>query len=485
VVVESTGPSRVSAEDPSSALALAEDVLARALRIGASEAEVLVVAGDSSLTRFANSEIHQNVAERSLSVNLRYVVGKRIAVISTDRVDTEGLRTLVHRAAAIARSCEELPDWAGLPGPSGEAASAAQALDPGARAAAQAASAVGDGAPSSIGWADSTAGATPEFRAEGVRAVIAAADAVGVTAYGSFSTDAEALAIANSAGIRASERRTSSQLLTVHMSPDGGTGYAEHTSRDATTIDAAAIGREAATKARASDHPVSIEAGDYPVVLEEYAVVDVTDQLGYLGFSALAVQEERSFAEPGRRIGSDLVTIVDDGSDPDGLSMAFDYEGVRKQKVSLVEAGVCRDVVYDSQTAARAGRASTGHGLPAPNPWGPFPLNAVMSAGSVPREELIGGLERGLLVTRFHYTNVVHPKLAIITGMTRDGTFLVEGGRIVGPVRNLRYTQSYLDALAGVSAVSRERKTIRGFLGAAVVPALRIDAWTFTGVTEF
>ena len=164
--------------------------------------------------------------------------------------------------------------------------------------------------------------------------------------------------------------------------------------------------------------------------------------------------------------------------------MAFDYEGVRKQRVPLVEAGVCREVVYDSQTAARAGRASTGHGLPAPNPWGPFPLNAVMSPGDVSREELIGGLDRGLLVTRFHYTNVVHPKLAIVTGMTRDGTFLVEGGRIVGPVRNLRYTQSYLDALAGVSAVSRERKAIRGMLGAAVVPALRIDGWTFTGVTE-
>jgi predicted Zn-dependent protease len=107
-----------------------------------------------------------------------------------------------------------------------------------------------------------------------------------------------------------------------------------------------------------------------------------------------------------------------------------------------------------------------------------------MSAGTMSRDELIGGLDRGLLVTRFHYTNVVHPKLAIITGMTRDGTFLVEGGKIVGPVRNLRYTQSYLDALAGVSAVSRERKAVRGFLGAAVVPALRIDGWTFTGVTE-
>ena len=230
---------------------------------------------------------------------------------------------------------------------------------------------------------------------------------------------------------------------------------------------------------------MSIEAGDYPVVLEEYAVVDITDMLGYLGFSALAVQEGRSFVEPGRRIGSDLVTIVDDGGDPNGLPMSFDYEGVAKQRVPLVEAGVCRNVVYDSQTAARDGRASTGHGLPAPNPWGPFPLNAVMSAGTTPREELIGGLDRGLLVTRFHYTNVVHPKLAIVTGMTRDGTFLVERGEIVGPVRNLRFTQSYLDALAGVSAVSSSRKTIKGFLGAAVVPAVRIDGWTFTGITEF
>lgn len=144
----------------------------------------------------------------------------------------------------------------------------------------------------------------------------------------------------------------------------------------------------------------------------------------------------------------------------------------------------CRGVVYDSQTAARDGVPSTGHGLPAPNPYGPFPLNMVMRAGTATREELIGGLDRGLLVTRFHYTNPVHPKLAIVTGMTRDGTFLVEGGRIVAPVRNLRFTQSYLDAMAGTVAVARDRKTLKGFLGGVVVPAIRIDGWTFTGTTE-
>jgi PmbA protein len=449
-------------ESAAEALALAETILERATRVGATEAEVLVTTDDSALTRFANSEIHQNVAESSRTVNLRFVAGRRIAVMSSGRTDVEGIRSLVNRASAVVRTCEELEDWAGLPTPASGSAAVAE-----------------------IGaWSDATASATPEFRAEGVRAVIAAADGAGLNAFGSFATSAEALAVANSKGIRASQSRTSSQLITVHMSPGGGNGYAEAVSMDASTIDAGALGREAAAKARSSDNAVSLAPGDYPVVLEEYAVVDITDYLGFLGFSALAVQEGRSFFEPGKQAGSELVSIVDDGGDPAGLPMAFDYEGVRKQRVPLIERGVCREVVYDSQTAARAGRTSTGHGLPAPNPYGPFPLNSVMAAGSTSRDDLIGGLDRGLLVTRFHYTNTVHPKLVIITGMTRDGTFLVEGGKIVGPVRNLRFTQSYLDAIAGVSAVASSRKTLRGFIGSAVVPAVRIDAWTFTGATE-
>lgn len=441
------------------ALALAEAALGQAMREGVTEAEALVTAEDSALTRFANSEIHQNVAESNVAVNLRVVIGRRVGVASSGRTDEEGLRRLAERAIAIARVVEELDDWGGLPGPT-------EVRDLPAA------------------YSQATAEASPEFRAEAVRSVIGAADDAGVTAYGSFATGLESAAVANSAGARATGTRTTSQLITVSMGPGGGSGYAEAAAVDASTIDAAALGREAADKARATVDAVSIEPGDYPVVLEEYAVVDLLDMLGYLGFSALAVQEERSFVEPGKRIGSDLVSIVDDGDDPAGLPMAFDYEGVAKQRVTLVEGGVCRDVVYDAQTAARAGRTSTGHGLPAPNPWGPFPLNMVMAPGTASRDELIGGLDRGLLVTRFHYTNPVHPKLAIVTGMTRDGTFLVEGGKIVGPVKNLRYTQSYLTALAGTVAVSRERKTLKGFLGGVVTPAVRIDGWTFTGGTE-
>ena len=449
----------MSEKTPLDTLVVAERAVALAEAAGATEVEAVVSAEQAQLTRFANSEIHQNVAETNGSLNLRVAIGKRIGVVSSNRLDDEGLRRLADSATAIARNSAELEDWGGLPGPTPIHEESA-------------------------GWSQGTASATPEQRAAGVRAVIAAADAAGVRAFGSFSTGAEHLAVANSHGIRACQRRTSAQLLTVMMAADGGSGYAEQASVDATVIDAAAIGREAAERARATANPVAVEPGDWTVVLEEYAVVDLLSMLASMGFSALAVQEERSFAEPGKVIGSELVTIVDDATEPGALPMAFDYEGVAKQRVVLVERGVCRDVVYDAQTGARGGHASTGHGLPAPNSYGPFPLNMVMSAGSTERAALVGEMERGLLVTRFHYTNPVHPKLAIVTGMTRDGTFLVEGGKIVGPVRNLRFTQSYLAALAGIVAVGRERRTLRGDFGGVLVPAVRIEGWTFTGATE-
>ena len=444
--------------EPAAALALAEAVLRLAEAEGATEAEVLVAGGDEALTRFANSEIHQNVAESDIRVNLRLARGRRIGVASSGRTDPEALRRLAETACRIAAVAEETADWAGLP-------------------------TAGPAEPVAGAFATATADASPELRAAGVRAVIAAADAAGVGAFGSFSTGVETVAVATTAGIRAAEARTAARLLTVTMGPDDGTGYAEAAAVDATAIDAAAVGREAAEKARRSARPVDLPPGDYPVVLEEYAVADLLDNLGYVGFSGLAVEEERSFFEPGKRVGSELVTIVDDARDPAGMPAGFDYEGVPTRRVVMVEGGICREVVHDAATAARAGVPSTGHGLPAPNPFGPFPLHAAMAPGTTPRAELVRGLGRGLIVTRFHYTNVVHGKLAIITGMTRDGTFLVEDGEIVGPVRNLRFTQSYLDALAAVEAVSSGRRLLRGELGAVLVPAVRIGSWRFTGAT--
>ncbi len=345
------------------------------------------MADDSALTRFANSEIHQNVAETSATVNLRFVLGRRVGVVTTGRTDDDGLIALVEHAGIHrpgrggARGLERV---------AGSLAGPRTCRRPGPRPPRR---------------------ASPESRAEGVRAVIAAADEAGSVAYGSFATGAETIAVANSKGISAVQRRTMAQLLTVSMAPErrdrlrGGASAV-----DVGRIDAAAIGREAAEKARATQNPVAVDAGEWSVVLEEYAVVDVLDMLGYLGFSALAVQEERSFYEPGRVIGSrprhDGGRPVRPGRPADGVRL----RGRRRRSASRWSSrAVCVDVVYDAQTAARAGRRSTGHGLPAPNPYGPFPLNMVMSPGTSSREELIGGLDRGLLVTRFHYTNPVHP----------------------------------------------------------------------------
>jgi PmbA protein len=441
------------------ALGLAERALAFAEEQGPDQAEVLYLGEDSALTRFANSEIHQNVAETNGTLNVRMVFGTRVGVANTNRLDDEGMRRVAAAAADLSRLQAENPDFRSLPEP--------VPIEPASGA-----------------FAESTAASTPELRATGARALIAAAEALGVHAFGSFSTSVDTIAVATSLGIRAHQVSTRAHVTTVAMGDDAEAGWAEAVAVDVNDVDPETVGREAADRAVRSRHAVALEPGDYPVVLDPYAVSDLVESIAYLGFSALAVQEGRSFYEPGKRIGSPLVSIWDDGHDPEGLPLAFDFEGVAKQRVEMVRAGEAVDVVYDSLTAGREGRRSTGHALPAPNPWGPFAINIAMAGGDVSRDDLVRGLQRGLLVTRFHYTNVVHPKRAIITGMTRDGTFLVEDGEIVGPVRNLRFTQSYLDALAGVEGVSRERKLLRGYFTSLLVPAVRIGAFTFTGATE-
>jgi predicted Zn-dependent protease len=444
---------------PENGIDIAQRAVAMALDAGATQAEAVVTEASSALTRFANNEIHQNVAETDTEVSLRFVLGQRVGVATANAHADPDLRRLADTAATTARLQPEQTDFVSLPAPR------PTPLVTGA-------------------YAPGTAAADPDMRADAAGAVIAAAHDVGAQAFGYSSTSHERVSIANSLGILVSEPRSRAQVLTVMLGPGGGTGYAERVAVDIADIDPAQIGREAAERTAAMREPIELPAGDYPVVLDCYAVMDFTDWLGYLGFSGLAVQEDRSFFEAGKRVASSLIDLYDDPADGAGNPASFDYEGVPKQRLALLEGGVCRNVVHDNQTATRAGVASTGHGLPAPNPWGPFPLHLSMRAGETSREELLGGLDRGLLVTRFWYTNVVHPKQVIITGMTRDGVFLVEGGRIKSPVRNFRFTQNYLDALAAVDGVSEDRRAVEGFLGTAVVPSLRIGSVAFTGVTE-
>jgi predicted Zn-dependent protease len=269
---------------------------------------------------------------------------------------------------------------------------------------------------------------------------------------------------------------------------DSGSGYASAASPDVRDLDPEGLARQAVDKAIRGRNPIGLQPGAYTVLLEEYAVDDLLDFFGTLSFNALAVQEDRSFMKGrlGEKVMDSQISLWDDALSPDTFAVPFDYEGVPTQPVTFVENGVARAVVYDSYTAGKEGRGSTGHSLPAPNTWGPMPLHMFLRAGQASREEMIRSVDRGVLVTRFWYTRTVHPMRVAVTGMTRDGTFLIEHGEVTQPLKNMRFTTSYLDALNHVRAIGRETKLFRSeWAGASTrVPALLLDGFEFTGVTQ-
>jgi predicted Zn-dependent protease len=436
---------------------LVTDVLRRS---PAEQTEVALYAMDSALTRFANSGIHQNVSESNAEVRIRAVVGQRSGVAVSNRLDDEALARAAETATAIARLQPEDPAFVGLPAP--------QPAEPVA------------------GLAEATATCSPEQRARAVKTICDLAVERGLVASGAFSTSVAELAVANTHGLFAYDAGSRAQLTTVVMGDDSS-GFAERAAVDVRALDVEALGREAVDKAMRSRNPGLVEPGEYRVILEPYAVAEMISYLAYIGLGALSVQEGRSFlcGRFGQPIAASSISLWDDGRDPRGLPLGFDWGGVPKQRVDLMEGGVAHGVVYDRQTAAHDGKASTGHALPAPNTFGPLPLNLFLGRGDADTTGLLAGVDRGLWVTRFWYVNVVHPMQAILTGMTRDGTFLIERGEITRPVRNLRFTTSVLEALASVERVGRDDTLTEHWLGGIRTPALRVGRFQFTGVTEF
>jgi len=439
---------------------IAERVLALST---ADQTEVVILGEENQLTRFANSYIHQNVAEKNAQIRVRAVVGRKIGVATTNDLSDEALAQAVESAIGAARLQRENPDFLYLPSP--------QPI------------------PKVEGFVEATAGCTPKERAQAASIICRRATEKGLNASGALTTAAQEIAVANSLGLFAYYPTTLADLEIVIMA-DSGSGYAHATSVDVTQIDAQALGQEAIEKALRSRDPVEIDPGDYTVILEEHAVEEILFYLTYLGCGALAVQERRSFMTDrfGEKIVGRNISLWDDGLDPQGLPMPFDYEGVPKRKVDFIREGLATSVVYDTYTAGREkGKESTGHAtLPAPNPYGPLAANRFMAAGQATKEEMLASTERGIWVTRFHYMNPVHRFKTIFTGMTRDGTFLIEKGEITRPIKNLRFTQSILEALSSVEMIGKERKPLlSSHLGCGCVPALKVRDFTFTGVTEF
>jgi PmbA protein len=430
----------------------------------ADQTEIVLMTEDSALTRFAHSAVHQHVAEKNGTLILRVVLGKRIAVVTTNRLGVSSIRNLLQKAMALARVQQPQEEFISLP------------------------------LPKPIPDIKTLTGRiqflTPERKMKYLGELFALTREKGYRTSGAFSNGEVEVAVVNSLGVEAYQEY-SDLFLHLIIGDGKNSGYASLVSREAASLDVESLFREAIEKVRRID-PIQVEPGEYETILEPYAVSELLSFLGYLGFHALAVQEGRSFLcnEFGKKMVDQKVTLYDDGLDPEGLQIPFDFEGVPKEKVVFFEGGAAKEVTYDSFTAGREKKHSTGHGLIAPNTEGPIPLNLFMKQGESSLDEMIKSVRRGIYVTRFHYTNVVEPMKAVITGMTRDGTFLIEEGEIKQPIKNLRFTESILKALSRVSAISRSRRVCsegtvysRRFITGTVAPAIKVEGFNFSGVS--
>ncbi len=435
------------------------DVCERVLsRVGSdADAEVTVTTGTDSLTRFATSFIHQNVTDAAQRVHLRVALDGRVAESIGNQTDDEALARLVHSALDAARLRPVDPGWPGVAQPS-PAASVEH-------------------------WDAATAQAEPRERAERVGAFVRAGE--GLETAGFCSTSGETVAFANSAGQHLSGRASVASLDGIaRTATSDGSGRAA--SVRLADLDGSVVGAVATRRARDSADAGDLEPGRYQVVLEPACVVNVLTFLATYGFNGRAVEEGRSFARIGEAQFDRSITLADDYGHPMAVGIGFDAEGTPKGRVDLVRSGVTSGLTHDRRTAKALGAESTGNAVAGAGTWGALPANLVLEPGATSREDLIGAVERGLLVTDFWYTRILDPRTQVVTGLTRNGVWLIENGRVVRPITNMRFTQSFLEALGPdqVRGIGSDLTLVGGAtfgLGAYVVPSLHLASWNFTG----
>jgi PmbA protein len=409
----------------------ARELAERALRAAGSDEALAVVQSErSGLARFARSEVHQPTLVENDVVELQIVRDGRLGIASSNRTDDEGLGSLAARAAEAADSAPQDPDFPGL----------APAAEP----------------PAVDGYDEEAAALGAEDQA---RLAAAAIEASELDLYGFFTSGVTELALASTTGLSVSQETTDVAVLAL-AAVDGASGYAEQTGWRAGDVDPAGAAAAAVEKAKLTRGAVELEPGSYPAVLEPPAFAELLAYFSYDAFSAQGLLEERSYAfdKLGTKVFDERFSLADDALDARGFPKAFDFEGTPKQRVELVENGVLSGVVWDRPTAKRAGRETTGHAPPSSlRHWGPltFALSVAGGEADTPAQ-LAEAVGDGIYLTRLHYLSIVDPREGIVTGMTRDGTFRIRGGRIADPLVNLRFTVSVPQLLAELPGLTRE-----------------------------
>jgi predicted Zn-dependent protease len=420
------------------------------------EANVRVSRTRHGLTRFANSFIHQHVGEDTVSIGLTIAVDGRTATAATTDTRDDALRDLVGATIASASLQPVDPYWPGATPPAEVTAEG--------------------------NFDEATAMAEPGQRAELVRTFVDAGP--GLRAAGYLDTEGTWSAFASTAGQRASGRTSRATIDGIHQT-DTSAGSAHQTSVKLADLDAVVVGERAADRARRSADFTDLDPGEYEVVLGNEAVSTILTFLAFYGFNAKQHLEGQSFAVLGEQQFDPAITIHEDPTDPRATTLPFDAEGSPKRRFTLVDRGVTSTLAHDRRTARRMETETTGSAVAGGEGFGAMPTTVVLQPGTTPAAELVRGVERGLLVTQFHYCRVLDPKSQVVTGLTRNGTFLVEDGEVVGAVGNLRFTQSFVTALApgNVVAIGDDDRYADGEFGAGVViaPSLRLARWNFTG----
>ena len=434
-------------------------VLDAAKSFGVRDVEAIFGAHREALTRFANNTIHQNVSEQAQMLSVRVQLDGKTARATTNRLDAASIRAAVAESIALSKAALADPELLLLaePAPITEVNRFDQ----------------------------STADVSPMERARAVAEAIRVVESAGQTAAGIYSTGQNVEALFNSQGIAAWHAETMANFSITALAGNSS-GWAKASAVAGQTMDPVAMARTASEKARRSHDPSEIPAGRYTVILEPAAVLDLVGQM-FGDFSATAMEDQRSFLTDrlGVKLFGENIHIYDDVSHPLQAGVPFDGEGVPRRKLTLVDAGVPRELAYSRASAHRAGVQPTGHGYPLPNEAGEAPANIVVAGGKTSVDEMIASVDRGVLVTRLWYIREVEPFAKMMTGMTRDGTFLIEGGRIVRGLKNFRFNQGIIDLLNNVEAMSPSVRASGEEAFDMVVPAMKVNNFHFTEVTRF
>jgi predicted Zn-dependent protease len=434
-------------------------VLRLAKTTGVEETEVHVDEVANALTRFANNGIHQNVAEQGVTISIRTVVDGRTARATTNRQDEDSLRAAIEASLSLAHS--QPKDSRLLP-------------------------MLGKQRYRKVNrFVCHTAELSAEDRARAVRRACDLAVKKGQIAAGIFSSGQSQSAVGNSRGLFAAYRETHSQF-SITMQEDPAASWAKANSSDFRKFDSMKLGKRASEKAHLAANTQELPPGRYTVILEPAAVLDLVGFLFY-DFAATALADKRSCLNDrmGKQLFGKNITITDDVYHPLQQGMPFDGEGIPRQRVLLVDAGVPRNLVYARATAKAAGKTPTGHGFTLPNEYGEAPMNLVFGGGDSTLEKMVASTERGLLVTRLWYIREVDPYEKVMTGMTRDGLFLVEKGRVTGAARNFRFNQSLIEMLKNVELLGPAVRATGEEAFEMVVPAMKVHEFHFSEATKF